>query len=133
VRPWWPRWRPYTPDGRPELLYVAATCPACSQIGAWLAARKPAGLRLVPAETLEGAATGTGVRRLTYVAADGHSEQGLAAFARALEHVHLGWALLAWVLRLPGVGRFAQLVADAVGAGPRELDPAKPWRAPWAS
>jgi hypothetical protein len=56
--------------------------------------------------------------RLTYVGTDGHTASGVAAFARALEHLHLGWALLAWLLLLPGAGRFAQLVVDAVGGGP---------------
>ena len=77
--------------------------------------------------------TGTGLRRLTYVAADGTTERGIRAFARALEHIHLGWALAGWVLRLPVVDRFAQLLLDAVGGGPRDLDPAAPRRAPWAT
>lgn len=126
VRPWWPRWRPYAAP--PARLYVAASCPSCSEVGSWLHARRPAGLELHPAEM-----TGTGLRRLTYVAADGTTERGIRAFARALEHIHLGWALAGWVLRLPVVDRFAQLLLDAVGGGPRDLDPAAPRRAPWAT
>jgi protein-S-isoprenylcysteine O-methyltransferase Ste14 len=148
VRPWWPRWRPYIAAGgrecrpmgqsgargvdRPAELRVAATCAACSQLGAWLAARRPVGLRLAPAETAV-TDTGTGLRRLTYVGTDGHRDQGVRALARALEHVHLGWALLAWTVRLPGVAAFAQLLADAVGTRPRELDPTRAWHAPWAT
>jgi hypothetical protein len=45
--------------------------------------------------------------------------QGVAAVARGLGHVHLGWALAGWALDLPGVRHFAQLGADAFGAGPR--------------
>jgi hypothetical protein len=55
------------------------------------------------------------VVRLTYIDADGDQATGVAAFGRALEHLNLAWAWLAWVLLLPGL---FQLVIDAMGGGP---------------
>ena len=43
----------------------------------------------------------------------------MAALARALEHLHLGWALVGCLLRLPVINPGAQLLVDAVGGGPR--------------
>ena len=47
--------------------------------------------------------------------------EGVAAFARALEHIHLGWAFVGWTMRLPLVEPFLQLLVDAVGGGPRQI------------
>ena len=49
-----------------------------------------------------------------------HSCCGMVALARALEHVNLGWAFVGWIIRLPLVCAVVQLLADAVGRGPRE-------------
>ncbi|MBT2232404.1 isoprenylcysteine carboxylmethyltransferase family protein [Nonomuraea sp. NEAU-A123] len=120
VRPWLPRLRPYT--GMPHAdVYVAATCERCGALGRWIAHRRPVSLRIRPAEGYP-----HGLRRMTYERADGLRAQGVAAFAHVAQHLHLGWALLGWLLLLPGVGWFAQLCADAFGAGPaRAAGPAK--------
>ena len=47
-----------------------------------------------------------------------------AAIARALEHIHFGWALVGFALRLPIVCALAHLLADASGAAPRTIGPA---------
>lgn len=111
VRTWWPRARPWV--GTTAALYVAPGCDPCAGVGRWIAGRRPAGLRIRPATDAPHP-----LGRLTYVGGDGHETSGVAAFARALEHIHLGWAVLAWLLLLPGLGRFVQLVVDAVGGGP---------------
>jgi len=59
--------------------------------------------------------------RLGYAGADGEAASGVAALARALEHVNLGWAMVAWAVQLPGVVRFLQVVVDAVGGGPSRV------------
>ena len=60
--------------------------------------------------------------RLTYDPGDGTPEvQGVAALARAFEHLHLGWALVGWVLAFPGVLQVVQAFTDASGGGPRVL------------
>jgi hypothetical protein len=45
----------------------------------------------------------------------------VAAIARGLGHIHLGWAFIGWFVGLPGVIHLAQLLADASGAGPRVI------------
>lgn len=113
VRLWRPRWRPWSPDGGGAVLYVASGCAPCEGVGGWLLARDPSDLEVRPA-----AESPEPLVRLSYVGRDGLRASGVAAFARALEHLHLGWALLAWLLLLPGVGWFVQVVVDAVGGGP---------------
>jgi protein-S-isoprenylcysteine O-methyltransferase Ste14 len=117
VRSWRLRWRPYH-SGANARLYVAASCGPCSEVRAWLEARKPVGLEIVEAETL---AAGS-IRRMRYEAGDGSGAmEGVRAMGRALEHLHLGWALAGAVLRLPVVWQGIQLVMDASGLGPRVL------------
>ncbi|WP_444962438.1 methyltransferase family protein [Nocardiopsis sp. M1B1] len=113
VRAWLPRWRPW-PGRAPGTLYVAADCAMCRGLGGWLAARAPVALEPRPA-----AEHPEVLYRLTYENPEGLRWSGVSALARALEHLHLGWALAGWVLDLPGVRHFAQLCADAFGAGPR--------------
>ncbi|MFE6448373.1 methyltransferase family protein [Nocardiopsis dassonvillei] len=113
VRSWLPRWRPW-PGRAPGTLYVAADCAMCRGLGGWLAARAPVALEPRPA-----AEHPEVLYRLTYENSEGLRWSGVSALARALEHLHLGWALAGWALDLPGVRHFAQLCADAFGAGPR--------------
>ncbi|WP_262852191.1 methyltransferase [Mumia quercus] len=111
VPAWVPRLRPYA--GREATLYVAADCAMCTGLARWLRERSPVALTLRPASEHPDV-----LWRITYEA-DGVRAQGVFAFARALEHLHLGWAMTGWGLSLPGVRHFAQLAADAFGAGPR--------------
>ncbi|MFF3443982.1 hypothetical protein [Streptosporangium sp. NPDC002721] len=119
VRPWGPRLRPVMP---PASVYVDAGCSTCSEVGRWIAARNPSGLRVLEAGDHPG-----GPRRITYERADGQAFQGMAAVAHVLTHIHLGRALAGWFLLIPGITRFAQLCADAFGYGPRAV-PAGPDR-----
>ncbi|MDQ4024311.1 MAG: isoprenylcysteine carboxylmethyltransferase family protein [Actinomycetota bacterium] len=117
VRSWVPRLRPAVPEE--ATLLVAFSCGTCSSVGRWFAARDPVGLVIAPAE--DAARSDPGLRRVTYVAPSGRRYRGVAAIARALEHVHLGWALAGWVLALPGVVHLAQLIADVCGPGPQDV------------
>lgn len=113
VRPWLPRWRPW--PGRAEgTLFVAMDCGMCRGVGNWVAVRRPTALRMRPAADHPEV-----LYRITYESADGTRWSGLAALARAMEHLHLGWALTGWAVSLPVVRHFLQLCADAFGAGPR--------------
>lgn len=58
---------------------------------------------------------------MTYVGYDGTRATGVAAFARALEHINLGWAMLGWLIRLPILNPLIQLIVDASGGGPRDV------------
>ncbi|GAA2615322.1 hypothetical protein GCM10010399_52880 [Dactylosporangium fulvum] len=112
VRDWWPRWTPYR-TGRTPVLWLDDDCGPCTATAAFLRRRGPRGLVLAPAASHPGP-----LRRAGYTGGDGHTERGVAAVARGLEHVHLGWAYAGWFLRLPGVGLLAQLVTDALIAPP---------------
>lgn len=117
VRSWRWRWRPYH-AGSPAVLYVARGCAPCREVRAWLEARRPAGLRLADAEELPAGS----VWRMRYDARDGSGTvDGVRALGRALEHLHLGWAIGGTALRLPGIWQGVQLVMDASGLGPRSV------------
>lgn len=113
---WLPRWRPYR--SAPALVYVGSSCMPCSQVGRFLSDRRPQGLDIRAAEELPEDLT-----RITYRSDETGSESGLAAVGRSLEHVNLAWAVGSWIVRLPLVRPLLQLIADAVGAGPRRLAP----------
>jgi protein-S-isoprenylcysteine O-methyltransferase Ste14 len=119
VRRWTPRWRPwFAPDRQPARLYVAASCDMCQEVGLWFGRRGARHLVIVPAESHRSGA----LTRITYEPGDGSAaESGVAALARALEHIHLAWALVGCALRLPGVARVAQLLVDASGGEPRPI------------
>jgi protein-S-isoprenylcysteine O-methyltransferase Ste14 len=118
VRRWIPRLRPWQPPDRaPARLFVASGCGMCSEVGQWFARRQAASLVIVPADTHPSQA----LTRIAYEAADGCTASGVEAIARALEHVHLGWAALGFLLRLPVVRPMAQLLVDASGGEPRPV------------
>lgn len=120
VRAWRVRWRPYHASidvvaAAPARLYVAENCGKCSEVARWFSARGPVGLKIVAAESHPSG----GLTRITYDPGDGgREEQGVAAVARALEHIHLGWAFAGWLTRLPGLRWVLQLLTDASGGGP---------------
>ena len=90
----------------------------CSEVGWWFQQRGAAQLTIVPAETHPSRT----LVRITYEPSDGsRPASGIEAIARALEHIHLGWALLGSLLRLPVILPIVQLIVDASGGGPRTL------------
>lgn len=118
VRAWIPRWRPYAPPGRVATLYASASCGKCTEIALWFAARKPVALAIVAAEHHPS----RDLDRITYDPGDGTpEEQGVAAIARALEHINFSWALLAMIARLPAVSFALQAIVDASGGGPQRV------------
>jgi hypothetical protein len=115
VRSWLPTIRPVVTDE--ATLLVAYSCGTCSSIGRWFLKRGPIGLTIAPAED----SSDPDLRRVTYQPSDGPPSRGVAAIARALEHIHLGWAIVGWILAVPAVGWFAQLLADAFGPTPEPV------------
>jgi protein-S-isoprenylcysteine O-methyltransferase Ste14 len=109
VGDWVPAWRPAVET--PATLFVAFSCGTCSSVGRWFLSHQPIGLQILPAEEAEDPA----LRRVTYSLPGGPPARGVKAIAKALEHVHLGWAVVGWVLLLPGVSWLAQLLADVCG------------------
>jgi hypothetical protein len=115
VRNWVPRWKPYVANA--STLYVSESCGMCSEVKRWFERRDAIGLEIRAAETFCGEIT-----RITYLHPDGSAESGVAALARALEHIHLGWAYVGWCGRLPIITQALQVLLDASGAGPRRVN-----------
>ena len=90
----------------------------CHEVRRWFEQRGARQLAIAPAESHVSGA----LRRITYEPGDGtRGVSGVEAVARALEHIHLGWALLGWLLRLPVICQAAQLLIDASGGEPRKI------------
>ena len=118
VRRWIPSWRPWSPPhAAAPRLFVAESCGMCREVRGWFEHRGVRHLEIVPAETHPTRS----LRRITYQSADGTEVGGVEAIACALQHLHLGWALVGSVLRLPVVRPVVQLLADASGAQPRPI------------
>ena len=119
VRRWRPRWKPFDRSligAAPGRLYVDSECPECTQLGRWFLDRNPVGLSIEPASSYPGDA----LERITYDPGDGgRHERGVAAVARALEHLSLGWALVGMLARLPVLIQALQFLTDASGGEPR--------------
>ncbi|MBZ5492130.1 MAG: isoprenylcysteine carboxylmethyltransferase family protein [Acidobacteriia bacterium] len=111
VRNWLPRWRPAI--NQPARIYLAEDCFKCSQMAAFLKSLTPIGLEVVAAEDHPR----RNLERMTYES-DAVEDDGLAALARAMEHVNLGYALAGMALRLPGINAALQAIVDASGGGP---------------
>lgn len=109
------------PRSAPATLYIDLGCDDCTQLARFLTGLRPSDLELVHAARYQGPP----LQRLRYT--DGDFEaSGLMALSYALDHTNLVVAMAGWVLRLPGIGNTLQLLADAVGFGPRNRsdDPA---------
>ena len=120
VANWMPRWRPWhDPETRLPRLYIAEGCGQCSQVRHWLEARNPTALEIVAAEDHPT----RDLYRMTYDPMDNTApDEGVAAFARGLEHLNLAWAFAGALLRLPVIRPLAQLLLDASGLGPQLIE-----------
>jgi protein-S-isoprenylcysteine O-methyltransferase Ste14 len=122
VQPWRIRARPWHPGNEDQRftarLYVAESCGPCSELRRWFESQGARGLAIVAAEDHPA----RDLERMTYEPADGSpAEEGVAAFARAVEHIHLGWAFVGAAMRLPVIRPALQLLADASGLGPQVI------------
>jgi hypothetical protein len=114
VRLWWPTWRPTVLV--PGVVWAAAGCEPCREVGRFLERRPSTGLDVRPAERCP-----SPLQRITYQQG-AHRVTGVAAIGRSLEHVNLAWACVSWIGRLPVLAQALQLVTDAVGGGPRSIE-----------
>ena len=110
---WLPSIRPQ-PEAESATLWIDLSCDPCSGVAAFLLERRPVGLELRAAVDHPDK-----LMRLRYERADGVSLSGIAAFGAALEHLHLGYAIAGWFLRMPLVAPALQFVGDACGFGER--------------
>nr|BFE73313.1 hypothetical protein GCM10020092_066140 [Actinoplanes digitatis] len=111
VRDWSPRLRPYE-VGPPGRLWLDDDCGPCTAVAGFFRRRGP-GLRVLPARD-----SPVPLWRARYTGPGDVPASGVAAVARGLGHVTLGWAYAGWFLQLPVVDRLAQLVTDALIAPP---------------
>ena len=77
---------------------MAGGCEICQSVQGWLAKRHPVGLEFAAAEQHPD----RDLLRITYEDGD-YEVEGIAAIARALEHLHLGWGVVGFLMRLPVV------------------------------
>ncbi len=100
------------------MLYVSADCTKCRAIARWFSWRHPVSLEIIPAESHPS----RDLTRITYDPGDGtRDEQGVAAVARALEHINFVWAMIGMIARLPVVNFVIQAFVDASGGGPQRV------------
>ncbi|MEO4047647.1 hypothetical protein AAFN46_11215 [Pseudomonas sp. CAU 1711] len=95
VHEWRINWRPYRTE-QPAHLYVSNLTPCLELYLAWLARRRPSNLLMI-----ERSACGPDVLLRYEAPGLPCAEYGASAMARALEHTHLGYAMLAWLIRFP--------------------------------
>ncbi|MFZ2503533.1 MAG: methyltransferase, partial [Nocardioides sp.] len=120
VRAWLPRWRPAPVTGR---LWVSEECAVCQDFGAALAVVTPLAGGTpqaggVPLSVLAAEDAPAALSRMRWEGA-GVVDDGVAAFARAIEQTNLAAAWLGWLIRLPGVRSVIQIVVDACGLEPQ--------------
>lgn len=94
------------------LLYVDLGCGKCSELAQWFVFRHPVRLEIRDA-------SGLGYQRITWEDPEsGRTEEGVMAVARALQHIHIGWAMFGMLLSLPGIAPAVQVCMDASGTAP---------------
>ena len=101
-------WRPITiPVG---IIYFKKECHSCSSIRSWFESRQPINLEFVYAEDYEAGI----LQQVAYVDYRGQEVSSVKAIANALEHINLGWAVLGWFMRLPGINYVLQNIIDSM-------------------
>ena len=111
-----PRWRFRLLPVQSELasLYYAPNCSVCSEIGSWFVQQATPNLKVMDADSYSGET----LTRITYISITGERRQGVDAIAAAIQHIHLGWAWIGWLIQLPVLSHVIQLALDASGAAP---------------
>jgi protein-S-isoprenylcysteine O-methyltransferase Ste14 len=123
VRAWLPSWRPWhislnNKNISPARLYYDEGCSQCSDLAEWFKKRDPIGMILIPAQDHPT----QDLKRLTYDPMNGNADKlGVCAFAKALEHINLAWALIGCFMRLPLIHQFLQLVSDLTDGEARQV------------
>ena len=105
---WYFLWKPkHISQGT---IYFKKNCNPCEDTKSWFSNRKTINLNIVYAETYRGKP----LTQATYVSANNTTYSSVAAIARALEHINLAWASLAWFMRFPIINQLLQLIIDTI-------------------
>ena len=108
-------------DSKPAIIYLALDCGPCSEIAQWLKKKQMVGLEIRDANTWDGELP---LERVTYLHPTGEIEHGVSAISSALQHIHLGWAYIGWLMQFPGIRHLLQFSMDASGGSrksPKEV------------
>lgn len=117
-RPWIPTWHPVMPEN--SELWFDDTCGVCTEVADWFSKKHPKQLTLRKASEW----SGTPLERITWHnPSTARTESGVTAIAMALQHIHLGWAVLGWFASIPGISHTIQICIDAAGAGKKSQTP----------
>ncbi|MEP2775161.1 MAG: methyltransferase [Luteolibacter sp.] len=115
-RPWIPTWYPVSPEI--SELWFDDSCDACTEVADWFSRQSPKQLTLRKASEWAGAP----LQRITWHhPSTGRTESGVNAIAMALQHIHLGWAVVGWLVSVPGISHIIQLCFDTAGAGKKTI------------
>ena len=115
-RPWLPTWHPVLTEK--SELWFDDQCGTCTEVANWFFRKSPTQLTLRKASEWPGAP----LERITWLnPSTGRTESGVTAIAMALQHLHLGWAAIAWLVSLPGISHVIQICFDAAGAGKKKI------------
>ncbi|MEO1857789.1 MAG: hypothetical protein ABGY95_10580 [Rubritalea sp.] len=97
-------------------LYVALDCGSCSPIATWIQSKNCSKLSIIDANNWDE----TPLKRITYVYPCGTTAQGVEAIAAALQHLHIGWAYIGWLISYPGIQQLMQWSMDSAGSSTRD-------------
>lgn len=100
---WIPR---HIPKGT---IYFKQNCNQCEGIKTWFENRQLNNLEVKYSNTY----IGEELLKVTYVHHTGQEYKSVKALANALEHIHLGYASLGWMMRFPIVNFMLQTIVDA--------------------
>ncbi len=117
VKSWKPSILPTFVSEQNAQLYIDYQCGKCTEIKRWIENKSPVALEIIPASEWKG----NKLNRITYHDPNtSETSEGVLAFAKAIQHIHLGWALLAWLISLPFISYIIQAALDASGAAPQK-------------
>lgn len=94
-------------------IYFKSKCGQCEQIRTWFKNQSTVNLKIKYAHEHQGF-----LRQITYIDHQGNVNKGINAIASGLEHIHLGWACLAWFMKLPVISYLLQAIVNALGFSP---------------
>ena len=126
LRPWLPKIHP-APQTSSAKIYFDFQCTSCLEICRWfeknLSDLQRSDLTICDANLWPGKEP---LQRVTYIYPDGvNSTHGVKAIASALQHLHLGWAYLGWLIQFPIIHQIAQISMDNTLPSRRHLDTKK--------
>ena len=104
TRAWFPTFLPL-PQAQTSLIFFDLQCGPCRAIASWFQKRSLTSLEIQDANLRSGPA----LTRVTYQYPNGLTLSGVEAISAALFHLHLGWAWIGSLARLPIILSLAEI------------------------